>query len=206
VRSARPADDWKVCEVAGIEDLLSQIPIGDLAKKLGVDEATATAAVQKAVPALVGGLQKNVENGGAASLDKALDKHAALADPTTIDDVDEEDGNKIVANVFGGKQQDVAAALAGSDGGGGGVDLGGIIGKVLPLVAPFVLSKLGNQKAAATQSGGGGFDLGGLLGGFLGGSGGQAGGQSGGSQAGGGGLDIGGILGGLGGLLGGGKK
>jgi len=186
--------------MAGIEDLLSQIPIGDLAKKLGVDEATATAAVQKAVPALVGGLQKNVENGGAASLDKALDKHAALADPTTIDDVDEEDGNKIVANVFGGKQQDVAAALAGS-GGGGGVDLGGIIGKVLPLVAPFVLSKLGNQKAASTQTGGG-FDLGGLLGGFLGGSGGQAGG----SQAGGGGLDIGGILGGLGGLLGGGKK
>lgn len=81
--------------MAGIEDLLAQIPIGDLAKKLGVDEATATAA-----------------------------------DPTTIDDVDEEDGSKIVANVFGGKQQDVAAALGstgGSAGGGsgGGVDLGG---------------------------------------------------------------------------------
>lgn len=45
MRSARPADDWKVCDKAGIEDLLSQIPIGDLAKKLGVDEATATAAL-----------------------------------------------------------------------------------------------------------------------------------------------------------------
>jgi len=181
--------------MAGLEDLLSQIPIGELAKKLGVDEATATAAVQKAVPALVGGLQKNVENGGAASLDEALDQHAAAADPTAIDDVDEEDGKKIVANVFGGKQQDVAAALGGTGGGGGGVDLGGIIGKVLPLVAPFVLSKLGNQKAAETRSGGG-FDLGGLLGGFLGGG---SGGQ-------GGGLDVGGILSGLGGLLGGGKK
>lgn len=43
--SARPADDWRVCDKAGIEDLLSQIPIGDLAKKLGVDEATATAVL-----------------------------------------------------------------------------------------------------------------------------------------------------------------
>ncbi|OII19247.1 hypothetical protein BIV03_17625 [Curtobacterium sp. MCBA15_016] len=83
------------------------------------------------------------------------------------------------------------------------MDLGGIIGKVLPLVAPIVLSKLGNQKAA-TQSGGGGFDIGGLLGGFLGGGSGAAGGAGGGK--GGGGLDVGGILGSLGGLLGGGKK
>ncbi|WP_336699050.1 DUF937 domain-containing protein [Curtobacterium sp. USHLN213] len=186
--------------MAGLDDLLGAIPIGDIAKKLGIDEATARNAVSQAVPALVGGLQKNVENGGAASLDKALDKHAAKPDPTTIDDVDEEDGNKIVANVFGGKQQDVAVALGST---GGGVDLGGIIGKVLPLVAPIVLSKLGNQKAA-TQSGGGGFDIGGLLGGFLGGGSGAAGGAGGGK--GGGGLDVGGILGSLGGLLGGGKK
>ncbi|MDR6169038.1 DUF937 domain-containing protein [Curtobacterium sp. SORGH_AS_0776] len=186
--------------MAGLDDLLGAIPIGDIAKRLGIDEATARNAVSRAVPALVGGLQKNVENGGAASLDKALDKHAAKPDPSTIDDVDEEDGNKIVANVFGGKQQDVAAALGST---GGGVDLGGIIGKVLPLVAPIVLSKLGNQKAA-TQSGGGGFDIGGLLGGFLGG--GSGAGGAGGGGKGGGGLDVGGVLGSLGGLLGGGKK
>jgi hypothetical protein len=191
--------------MAGIQDILGAIPIGQIASRLGIDEATARSAVQQAVPAIVGGLQKNVENGGGASLDRALDRHAAAADPASVDDVDEEDGEKIVRNVFGDRKQDVAAALASGGQGGGGADLGGIIGKVLPLVAPFVLAKLGNQKAAQ-QSGGGGFDLGGLLGGLLGGgaSGGSA--SGGGAQQSGGGLDVGGILNGLGGLLGGGKK
>lgn len=187
--------------MAGLEDLISQIPIGDLAKKLGVDESTAKDAVSKALPALVGGMQANAKAGGGASLAKAVDKHSPklVEGGVNLDDVDEEDGKKIVGNVFGGEQKNVVAALAGGQGGGGG-GLGDVIGKALPMLAPMVMSFLAQKgagaKASAASTGGGG--IGDMLGGLLGGGGGAA--KSG------GGLDIGGLLGGLGGMLGGGKK
>jgi hypothetical protein len=190
--------------MAGLEDLISQIPIGDLAKKLGVDESTAKDAVSKALPALVGGMQANAKAGGGESLAKAVDKHSPqlVEGGVNLDDVDEEDGKKIVGNVFGGEQQNVVAALAGGQGGGGG-GLGDVIGKALPMLAPMVMSFLAQKgagtKANAASTGGGG-GIGDMLGGLLGGGGG------GGAAGSGGGLDIGGLLGGLGGMLGGGKK
>jgi hypothetical protein len=186
----------------GLEDLISQIPIGDLARKLGVDESTAKAAVSKALPALVGGMQANAEAGGADSLAKAVDKHSPqlVEGGVNLDDVDEDDGKKIVKNVFGGSENQVAAALStgGAQGGGGG--LGDVIGKALPMLAPVVMSFLaknkGGQANAAGASGGGG-GIADMLGGLLGGG----GGASSAAAGGGGGLsDL------LGGLLGGGKK
>lgn len=193
--------------MAGLDDIISQIPIGDLAKKLGVDEATANQAVQKALPALLGGMRANAEQGGGQSLEKAVDKHsAALVDGgVDLDEVDTDDGSKIVKNVFGSSENQVAAAL-GSTGGaaGGGAPGGGIgdvIGKALPVLAPIVMSFLAKQKSGGAQATGGG-GIGDLLGGLLGGGGG-GGAAAGGAKSGGG---IGDLLGGLGGLLGGGKK
>lgn len=40
-------------------EILQQIPMDQLASILGVDEATASAATQEALPALLGGLQAN---------------------------------------------------------------------------------------------------------------------------------------------------
>lgn len=189
--------------MAGLDDLLSQIPIADLAKKLGVDPNTASEAVQKALPALVGGMQANADSGGAPSLEKAVQSHSAslIEGGVNLDDVNTDDGKKIVKHVFGDSQDKVISTLSGdgatSTAGGG---LGDVIGKVLPVLAPLVMSFLA-QKAtaqkpasgtAAAQDQGG---IGGLLGGLLGG---------GNSGSGGGGL--GDILGGLGGLLGGGRK
>lgn len=192
--------------MTSLDDILRTLPIGDIAKRLGVDRATAEAAVQQALPALVGGLEANAKDGGEASIAKAVERHGpSLVDGgVTLDDVDTDDGEKIVDNVFGAKKPEVVAALGSSKPAAAGGISPELIAKVLPILAPIVLSFLAKQfspkpTGEATESapkptaGGGG--LGDLLGGLLGG---------GGSGSGGGGL--GDLLGGLGGLLGGGKR
>jgi hypothetical protein len=178
--------------MSDLDGLISQIPIGDIAKKLGIDEKTAREAVAVAVPAIVGGMNANAQAGGAKSLEKALVKHAGR--PVDIDTIDEEDGKKIVNNVFGNKKTEVVSAVSKPS----GTDLSDIVAKVLPIIAPIVLAYLANQflggkkneqakpqaKPAAPSGG-----IGDLLGGLLGSQQGQD------------------IVGGLlGGLLGGGKK
>lgn len=187
--------------MADYDDLLAQIPIGDIAKKFGIDEGVAEDAVKQVIPGLVGGMKANADKGGSASLEKAFSKHAGDSF-ASVDDVDTADGSKIVKNVFGDNADKVAAQLAG---GSSKSDVtGDLIQKILPIVAPIVLAWLANKflggnagaskKADENPLGG----IGDLLGGLLGG------GSSSSSSA--GGLDLGGLLGGLGGLLGGGKK
>ncbi|MFD6455218.1 MULTISPECIES: DUF937 domain-containing protein [unclassified Nocardia] len=164
--------------MTSFDDLLSQVPIAQIADQLGVDQATATTAVQAALPTLLGGLQANAaQPQGAASLLGALDNHGGLVDgegAVDLQQVDVGDGEKIVDNVFGDEKNTVISAL-GAGGGTGGNDL---IGKLLPILAPIVLAYVAKQLtggggAAApapqqTQASGGG--LGDLLGGLLGGS------------------------------------
>lgn len=184
-----------------IDDLLSRLPIDQIAASLGVDEKTAEQATRQALPALIGGMQANAQDpDGARSLAGAIDNHdeTLVKGGVNLDDVDTDDGEKIVSNVFGGNRDQVVNQLAGFNSEGGG---SGLISKLLPMLAPIVLSYLagqlkGGDKAAApsqqAQSGGGLADiLGGLLGG--GGGGGQGGG-------------LGGLGDLLGGLLGGGKR
>ena len=129
-----------------LSGLINLIPIGDIAKKLGIDESVAKAAIAVAVPAIVGGLAANAkDDGGAKSLEKALGKHAGKT-PSTLADIDEADGERIVSNVFGAKKNDVAhAAGAQVDAKGGGLDIGAIVAQVLPIVAPIVLAFVANQ-------------------------------------------------------------
>ncbi|MEP6479766.1 MAG: DUF937 domain-containing protein [Rhodoglobus sp.] len=182
--------------MSDLDGLINLIPIGDIATKLGIPPAIAEMAVKAAVPAIVGGLAANAKTPeGAKSIEKALTRHVGLS-PKAQARADAEDGQKIVNNVFGAKTEQVTAAVAEKAGGGATQD---IIAKVLPIVAPIILSfiaskVLGGGSAAApttataapAASGGG---IGDILGGLMG------------SQAG---QDmIGGVLGGL---LGGGKK
>lgn len=199
--------------MAGLDELISQVPIAQVAQRLGVDTRTADTAVRAALPTIVGGLGANAQNpAGASSLMSALATHAQsklLDDGVNVDAVDTEDGDKIVTNVFGDKKNEVINTLGSVDGTGGN----DLIVKLLPILAPIVLSYLAKQigggsqtSAANAQSGGG---LGDLLGGLLGGGGGPSAGSGGlgdilGSVLGG---NSGGGLGGLlGGLLGGGKR
>ena len=197
------------------DEILSQIPLDQLAQQLGVDEATAEQAVRQAVPALLGGMKANAQDpGGAASLEKALGQHAGSPlEGLDLGSIDTSDGEAIVGNVFGDNSEQVINKLGGETGGSN------LMAKLLPILAPIVLNLLAGkflgQGPAAGQDpgptpsgestggpedligsatgGGGSGGIGDLLGGLLGGSGG-----SGGSS------DVIGDL--LGGLLGGGTK
>jgi hypothetical protein len=178
--------------VADIDALVSQLPMDQLARRLGVSESEAEGAVRQALPALLGGMNANAQDpAGAASLATALGEHDddLLEGGIDLDQVDTADGEKIVRNVFGDNEPQVVDTLGGLSGGASS----GLMAKLLPMLAPLVLSFLAKQFAGGKASGGahGGGGLGDLLGGLLGGQGGGLGG----------GLDD---L--LGGLLGGGKR
>ncbi|WP_280269210.1 DUF937 domain-containing protein [Nocardia wallacei] len=161
------------------DDLLSQVPIGQIADKLGVDRATATSAVQTALPALLGGLQAQTGNPQQEQTVQGLvDQHqddGLLAGGVDIEQVDANSGEQIVDNVFGEEKNTVINALGATEGSGGNE----LVAKILPLLAPIVLAYLGKQMAggsagagttpAPTPSAGGG--LGDILGGLLGGAG-----------------------------------
>lgn len=197
-----------------IDALLAQIPVDDIAQKLGVDEATALSAVKQALPGLLGGMAVNAKSTeGQEKLVGALSKHTPQSGKISLEAVDTQDGKKIVKHVLGDKENEVAQALGAQS---GSFDIGKLIPMLLPLLAPIVMQflagKFGGGSSEASSTGGsqGGISdvLGDLLGGLLGGGGSSQ------SQQGGG-LDdlLGGLLGGgsgkgssgggLGGLLGG---
>jgi hypothetical protein len=179
--------------VSAVDEILSQIPMSRLAGQLGVDEATAEQATRQALPALLGGMEANAQDpGGAQSLASALGAHspALVQGGVDLDEVDPDDGDRIVGHVFGDNRGEVVNRL-GVVSGGNHQDL---IAKLLPLLAPIVMSYLagrvsGGGKASEAPGAGG---LGSILGGILGGGSGGGGG--------------GGIADVLGGLLGGGRR
>lgn len=200
--------------MAGLDELFDQIPTQQIASRLGVDEGEVNSAVRTLVPVLVGGLQQNAQDPGAATdIASAANTHAAsglLDGGVSVDQVDESDGSRAISKIFAGNDSgQVANALAG--GGAGNSDL---IQKLLPILAPIVLAYIGKQLAGGqppaqpqTQAGGGG-GLADILGGILSGAGGAGGNNPLGSI-------LGSVLGGkqggplgdiLGGLLGGKKQ
>lgn len=183
--------------MAGIEDLLKNLPIGDIAKQLGVGTDEAGAAIQQALPALLAGMQANAQDdAGAASLTKALKSHAGDdVKNVKVEQIDTNDGKKIVRNIFGDNTDQVVNSLASQESSKGS----NIIGDLLPMLAPVVLGFVANQfnKKDDTQSEQGG-GIGDLLGGLLGGGNNSSSAND--SNP------LGDILGGLGGLLGGGNN
>ena len=90
--------------MSATDDIIANIPLRDLADQLGVDQATAESATRQAIPALLGGMQANAADpAGAASLAGALGDHPSefVDGGVNLDQVDTDDGQKIVGNVFG---------------------------------------------------------------------------------------------------------
>lgn len=135
-----------------IDQLMRAIPTDQLAAALGEDEATTTQAVQAALPALLGGLAANTQSAdGAQSLLNALGKHDGGFDGLTLDTIDTDDGEKILGHVFGGNTDTIVNQLGGLGGGASS----GLVRKLLPILAPIVLSWLAKQlTGAASQRGG----------------------------------------------------
>jgi len=169
--------------MAGLDDLFAEIPVQDIANKIGADEGEVNNAIHTLVPALVGGLAENVQANeiDSSELESAVAQQGAsglLDGGVSVDQVDPKQGDQYVARIFGGNDSNaVASALAGTGAGGGD-----LIKKLLPILAPIVLAYIGKQltqKSAAPAGGGapqtqtapsGG--LGDVLGGILGGGGG----------------------------------
>ncbi|WP_278313534.1 DUF937 domain-containing protein [Lolliginicoccus levis] len=171
--------------MAALDDLLRQVPISQIAQKLGVDDSTAEGVVKQALPTLLGRLDRNAQDSqGADSLASALDgRDTTLADrEINLDEVDTDDGEKIVDRILGEDKDTAIRALAdGADGTGGGDE--SLVAKVLPMIAPIVMAYLAKQYMGSKGG------LGGMLGSVLSGQQSQGG--------------LGGVLGGL---LGGGKN
>jgi hypothetical protein len=204
--------------MAGLDDLINQIPVADIASKLGADQGEVSQAIATLVPTLLGSLQENVQ---ADDIDSTQLESVVVAEGESdlltggvnVDQLDESQGNQMVASLFGGNDTDqVASALAGA-----GAPGGDLIKRLLPMLAPIVLAYVGKQfsqnKTAGAQAqaapGGGMADiLGSILGGAAGGGGANNNplGAILGSVLGGGQSNQGGALGSiLGGLLRGGK-
>ena len=140
-----------------VDDILSRIPLADLAARLGVDEGTAEEATRQALPALLGGIQANTADpGGAASFASAVRQHDndLVEGGVNLDDVDENDGSQIVGHVFGDQRGQVVQQLGTT---GGASTTSDLMGKLLPLLAPIVMAylakRLGGGAAAGGQSG-----------------------------------------------------
>ena len=187
--------------MSAVDEILSEIPVNQLASQLGADEATTEQAIRAALPALLGGMEANAQDpGGAASLAEAVGQHdpGLVEGGVNLNEVDTQDGAKIVQHVFGPNQGKVVDQISGFMGGSGGdlvkqaaadprADRAGLAGQEVHRRR----GRHGHRRAQQDDPMGGLVDV---LGGLLGGA--AAGGGSQGSAI----TDL------LGGLLGGGRK
>jgi hypothetical protein len=146
-----------------VDEILGQIPLDQLAARLGVDTATAAQAAAAVIPSLIGGLQHNADQGNEQAIAGALVQHGSsnLLDSGSVDlnSVDTQDGAKIVQHIFGDQSTQLAHAIGQKTGASGN-----LVNQLLPILAPIVLAYLA-KKLTGSQSGGG---SGGMLGSVLG--------------------------------------
>jgi hypothetical protein len=148
--------------VSAVDDILADIPMDQLAAQLGVDQATAEQAARQAILALLGGMQANSEDpAGAMSLAGALGDHPSdlIDGGVDLNQVNANDGEKIVGNIFGPNQDQVAQTLSGNLGG----QAGGLIKQ--PILAPIVLAYLSKRLRGQLHGTGQDDPLGSILGG-----------------------------------------
>ena len=163
--------------MSGILDLLNRDIgkqlVSSISEKTGINASQATNVVSYGLPALMEAMQSNLTSGdGAAGLLDALTskKH----DGSLLDNIggffnggDFTDGSKILGHVLGGNQDTMIQGLSSKS----GVD-SRMIAKILPMLAPIVMSYLGKQAKSKGISNSGG--LGDLLGGLMDGAGGNS--------------------------------
>ena len=151
-----------------------------LAGNFNLNPEQAGQAVSQLLPALTGGLKKNMASeAGLGSLLGALQKGnhsrylenpSELLRPETVND-----GNNILGHILGSK--DASRAAAAQAAAKTGIDVS-TLKKMLPMVAAMSMGGMSKQMQGGTSGGGG---LGGLLGGALGAlTGGSGGGAAGG--------------------------
>jgi len=123
------------------QDLLSALPIDDIANQVGVDPEAARAAISKAAPALLSGMNANALSSpeGAESLLKTIaERHdgSILDADDLLGSIDPAEGEKIVNHVFGPNTDAVTQRLGSTEG------EQSILSKILPNPKVQLLSKM----------------------------------------------------------------
>ena len=139
-----------------IQDLLGsqqgQDAVNTISQQVGVDPATASSAIQAALPMLINGLATNASTPeGAQSLDNAL---ANDHDGSLLDNLGglggmifggeasrQADAGGILGHILGGSQGQVAQTVSEKTGLGAGQ-----VAQILMMLAPIVMAYLGKQK------------------------------------------------------------
>ena len=219
--------------MSALDDILGALPADQISQQVGASPDEVRTAAAAVLPALLGGLQANAgDPSGAGSILQALGQHDddLLTGGADLSAIDEQDGTAIAGHIFGDQEDEVVNRLGGLPAVGGSGMGGDLVKKLLPILAPMVLSWLANKvlkggggglggtasaqpaEPAPSLPGGGGSapgSLDDLLRDVLGSAAGSAGAGSG-APAGGGspaGFDPGSIIGDvLGGILGGGRR
>ena len=224
--------------MSALDDILGALPADAISQQVGASPDEVRAAAAAVLPALLGGLQANASDpSGAGSILEALGQHQddLLSGGADLSAINESDGQAITNHIFGDREEDVVNRLGEVPAMGGSGMGGALVKKLLPILAPMVLSWLAKQVLGGAGGGGGlggggaapqradtspshPGSTGGAAGGpgslddmlrdVLGGAtGGAATAPSGGGAAAPGGLDAGSIIGDiLGGMLGGGRR
>ncbi|MBI2685257.1 MAG: DUF937 domain-containing protein [Acidobacteria bacterium] len=122
---------------------------GRLGARFGLDEHQTMAALQQILPALGGGLQRNIsQEGGIESLLGALanGNHGQYIDNPDLVHNEEttEEGNGILGHLLGSKEVSREVAAQASQQTGIGAD---IVKQMLPVVATMVMGSLSKQSA-----------------------------------------------------------
>ncbi len=165
-----------------LQDLLGEQQgsqaVEQISQNVGAEPSMVSTAIQAALPMILNGLANNASTpAGAESLNNALERDhsggSVLGDLGGLGSLifgggqqaappPQADGGGILGHIFGNQQGQVAQQVSNQSGLGMGQ-----VAQILMMLAPIVMSYLGQQKQ---QQNVGADGLGGLLGGLLGGS------------------------------------
>lgn len=152
-----------------METMLGSSSVKSLSNISGADDNQVQQVLAEALPTLVQKMQKNASTKtGEAALSTALSDHAKddTSDiGTFLNNVDLEDGDKIVSHILDSDKADVKYGISQKTG-----ISADQIGTILAAAAPLLLSLLGNKKNETQSESNSSGGLGDLLGSLLGGN------------------------------------
>lgn len=134
--------------MSAVDDILGAMPADQISQQVGASPDEVRTAAAAVLPALLGGLQANAgDPSGAGSILQALGQHDddLLTGGADLSAIDEQDGTAIASHIFGDQEDEVVNRLGGLPAVGGSGAGGALVRKLLPILAPMVLSWLANK-------------------------------------------------------------
>lgn len=145
-----------------LSSVLNESTISQIGQQLGVDQNQASSAIQLALPALLGALNKNAQSeDGAQNIMNALtkDHDGSILDmlPQFLGNASQGPGAAILGHILGAKQPQMEQQIGQHSGLNPAM-----VGKLLTILAPILMGALGKSQGQQSQqqSSGG---LGGLI-------------------------------------------